>query len=177
MDLKTYTHKDAADIREMLLDMHDAVYDGGEDRFHERERFAWFVDLWSGKGGWSCVVGFDKGAPTGFAYGAPFEPGKWWKGSERPASVAPEATVFALSELMVMEKWRKRGISTKLHEALVDSRSENFATLLVDTTHPKVQALYETWKYEKVGEQKPFEDSPVFTIMVKPLAAAGRPVT
>lgn len=169
MDLKTYTHKDAADIREMLLDMHDAVYDGGEDRFHERERFAWFVDHWSSKESWSCVVGFDEGAPTGFAYGAAFDPGGWWKGSDRPASLAPEATVFALSELMVMERWRKTGVSTQLHEALVGSRDEDIATLLVDVSHPKVQGLYETWGYEKVGEQKPFDDSPVFAVMVKRL--------
>ncbi len=81
MDLKTYFQKDAAGIREMLLDMHDAVYDGEEDRFHERERFAWFVDRWSSKQSWCCVVGFDKGAPTGFAYGATFENGGWWKGA------------------------------------------------------------------------------------------------
>ncbi|MEU1072016.1 MULTISPECIES: hypothetical protein [unclassified Streptomyces] len=55
----------------------------------------------------------------------------------------------------------------------MDSRDDDFATLLVDTTHPKVQALYETWQYKKVGTQKPFEDSPVFTIMVKPLASSG----
>ncbi|WP_455356348.1 GNAT family N-acetyltransferase [Streptomyces sp. SYSU K217416] len=169
MDLKTYAHKDAADIREMLLDMHDAVYDGEEDRFHERERFAWFVDHWSSKESWSCVVGFEQGAPTGFAYGAAFDTRGWWKGSDRPASIAPEATVFALSELMVVEKWRKTGVSTQLHEALVDSRAEDIATLLVDVTHPKVQALYETWGYGKLGEQKPFDDSPVFAIMVKRL--------
>ncbi|WP_206603704.1 hypothetical protein [Streptomyces sp. CB03238] len=80
------------------------------DRFHERERFAWFVDHWSSKESRSCVVGLEQGAPTGFAYG-----------------------------------------------------------LLVDVRHPKVQALYETWGHEKLGEQKPFDDSPVFAIMVKRL--------
>ncbi|MGW3411811.1 GNAT family N-acetyltransferase [Streptomyces sp. NPDC000888] len=173
MDLKTYTHNDAGDVREMLLDMHDAVYDGGGDRFRARERFSYFVDLWSGKDGWSCVVGFDEGAPTGFAYGAPFSPEGWWKSSQRPASVAPDLTVFALSELMVMKRWRKTGVSAELYEALVLSRAEDVATLLVDVTHPKVQALYEDWGYEKVGEQKPFEDSPVFAIMVKRLKVSA----
>ncbi|WP_347404485.1 hypothetical protein [Streptomyces sp. MST-110588] len=49
----------------------------------------------------------------------------------------------------------------------MDSRGDDVATLLVDVTHGKVQALYERWGYEKVGEQKPFDDSPVFAVMVK----------
>ena len=43
------------------------------------------------------------------------------------------------------------------------------ARLLVDITHPKVQALYETWGYARVGEQQPFADSPVYAVMVKDL--------
>nr|WP_313897005.1 acetyltransferase [Streptomyces sp. GC420] len=41
--------------------------------------------------------------------------------------------------------------------------------LLVDVTHPKVQALYEAWGYAGVGEQQPFADSPVYAVMVKDL--------
>lgn len=77
--------------------------------------------------------------------------------------------LLSLSELMVMEEWRKTGLSTQLHETLVDSRGDDVATLLVDVTHPKVQTLYESWGYETAGEQKPFDDSPVFAIMVKRL--------
>ncbi|MBB1245824.1 GNAT family N-acetyltransferase [Streptomyces durbertensis] len=169
MELRMYTREDAAGVREMLLDMHESVHDGGSDRFRARERFAWFVDRWSGKESWSCVIGFDEGEPAGFAYGAAFGRGGWWKGSERPASIPPMESVFALSELLVVEKWRKTGLSDALHEALVDSRGDDVATLLVDVTHPKVLALYESWGYTKVDEQKPFEDSPVFAVMVKRL--------
>lgn len=48
-------------------------------------------------------------------------------------------------------------------------RAEDLAVLLVDVTHPKVQTLYESWKYAKVGEQQPFADSPVYAVMVKDL--------
>jgi hypothetical protein len=44
--------------------------------------------------------------------------------------------------------------------------------LLVDVTHPKVQSLYETWGYDKVGEQRPFADSPTYAVMVRELRAA-----
>ncbi|MBB5937862.1 GNAT superfamily N-acetyltransferase [Streptomyces zagrosensis] len=72
---------------------------------------------------------------------------------------------------MVLPPWRKQGVSTRLHEALIGAcRQEARSTLLVDVTHPKVVRLYESWGYGKVGEQKPFEDSPVFAVMVKELA-------
>ncbi|WP_459250997.1 GNAT family N-acetyltransferase [Streptomyces youssoufiensis] len=77
--------------------------------------------------------------------------------------------VIGLSELLVLKEWRKTGTSQRLHDAVVSSRGDEVATLLVDVAHPKVVELYERWGYEKVGEQKPFEDSPVFDIMVKRL--------
>jgi hypothetical protein len=39
----------------------------------------------------------------------------------------------------------------------------------VDTTHPKVQALYESWGYRKIGEGQPFTDSPVYAVMLADL--------
>ena len=39
----------------------------------------------------------------------------------------------------------------------------------MDTTHPKVQALYESWGYRKVGQRQPFPDSPVYAVMLAEL--------
>lgn len=41
--------------------------------------------------------------------------------------------------------------------------------LTVDVTHPKVQAMYESWGYRKVGEDQPFPDSPLFAVMLAEL--------
>ncbi|MGW9378661.1 hypothetical protein ACWHAO_11595 [Streptomyces albidoflavus] len=49
------------------------------------------------------------------------------------------------------------------------TREDDLAVLLVDVTHPKVQALYESWGYRKVGEDQPFPDSPVFAVMMAEL--------
>lgn len=67
---------------------------------------------------------------------------------------------------MVRERWRKTGTSARLHRALMDATEADLAALLVDVTHPKVQALYESWGYRKVGERQPFPDSPVFALML-----------
>ncbi|MER6916412.1 hypothetical protein ABT354_32530 [Streptomyces sp. NPDC000594] len=56
---------------------------------------------------------------------------------------------------MVRTPWRKTGISKALHDALLSGRPESRATLLVDQSHPKVHALYETWGWETVGDHRP----------------------
>ncbi|GAA2125247.1 GNAT family N-acetyltransferase [Streptomyces synnematoformans] len=168
MEVKHYGQAETAGIRELLLDLHDGEYAGSDDAFHSRDRFAQFVDSWSGKEGFACVVGYEEQEPVGFAYGAPFAAGRWWKGSDLPTGYTGPS--FALSELMVLPGWRKTGVAARLHDALLGRRTEPRATLLVDVTHPRVQALYESWGYEKIGEQKPFADSPVFAVMVRPLS-------
>ncbi|MFI2031427.1 GNAT family N-acetyltransferase [Streptomyces buecherae] len=170
MKYSDYTSADAADIREMILDIYSAVHSSSGDPFRSRNRFSEFYDKWSAKPSWSCVVSFAaQGNPTGFAYGASFAPGGWWKGAERPDSVPQDAPTFALSELLVLEEWRKTGTSKQLHDIVVNSCGDALSTLCVDVAHPKVVRLYESWGYVKEGEQKPFEDSPTFAVMVKRL--------
>ncbi|WP_181785493.1 GNAT family N-acetyltransferase [Streptomyces phytophilus] len=152
----------------MLLDVHDDCYaDQQHDPFNTRERFAEFVDHWSSRPGWTCVVGYDDGEPVGYAYGASLTPGReWWRGHLEPKPEPERSSTFGVSEVMVRPKWRKTGISRRLHDSLLEGRPEALTTLSVDRDHPKVQALYESWGYRKVGEDKPFEDSPTFSIMV-----------
>lgn len=169
MDVKHYGHQDASDIRALLLDIHDDAYAGDPDRFHSRERFAEFVDAWSGKETWECVIGFEDGEPVGYAYGASFGPGGWWRGVDDPEWLTPKTRVFALSELMVVPHWRKTGSAVKIHDAILNGLEADAITLFVDSAHPKVQALYESWGYDKLCESKPFDDSPLYAVMVKAL--------
>ncbi|GAA2364631.1 hypothetical protein GCM10010246_66140 [Streptomyces cuspidosporus] len=167
--LRHYTHDDLGAIRQVLLDVHADAY---ADRMDEPfvQRFPWFVDHWGGKPGFSCVIGYDGDEPVGFTYGAPADPGReWWRGYLQP--VPAETATFSLSELMVRPKWRKTGVSQRLHQTLVASRPETFAVLTVDTKRPKIQALYESWGYRKIGEQQPFPDSPLYAVMLRDLQA------
>lgn len=89
------------------------------------------------------------------------QPGReWWRPTAFERNNGHTAT-YAVSEVMVRPQWRKQGISERLHEALLKKRSEDFAVLLVDVTHPKAQDLYETCGYEKAGEQHPVAYAPV----------------
>ncbi|MGP2436574.1 GNAT family N-acetyltransferase [Streptomyces sp. JW3] len=155
-------------FRQMLIDVHaDAYADQMDDPFHQR--FDWFVDHWSSAEGFTCVVAYDEGEPTGFAYGAPATPGReWWRDCGYEPDSGRTAT-YSVSEIMVRPRWRKQGVSGRLHAALLEERAEDLAVLLVEVGHPKVRALYESWGYQKVGERQPFADSPLFAVMVKEL--------
>ncbi|MGW8989115.1 N-acetyltransferase family protein [Streptomyces zhihengii] len=169
IDLRYFGHGNLPEgFKQMLIEVHaDSYADAMDDEFNQR--FPWFVDHWSEMGGFTCVVAFDGDEPTGFAYGAPLQPGReWWRSTEFEPNNGYTST-YAVSEVMVRPQWRKQGVSDRLHEALLQERSEDLAVLLVDVTHPQVQKLYETWGYEKAGEQRPFADSPLYAVMVKRL--------
>ncbi len=169
IDLRHYGHNDLGEIRQTLLAVHADAY---ADRMDEPfiQRFPWFVDHWGGKPDFSCMIAYDGGEPVGFAYGAPLEPGyEWWREYLDPAPA--KTSTFAVSELMLRVKWRKRGLSEPLHGALLNSRSEALAVLTVDTKRPKLQAMYESWGYRKIGERQPFPDSPLYAVMLRELHA------
>ncbi|WJV47387.1 GNAT family N-acetyltransferase [Streptomyces flavofungini] len=172
LDLRHCGHAHATAIRELLLDVHDEVYEGTDDPLAPREAFARFVDSWSGKEDFACVVAYDREQPVGYAYGAPLTPvTTWWKrvvpslSAEFTAETG--ARTFALSELMVRAPWRGTGASRLIHDELLRARIENRVTLLVHVDHVKVRALYESWGYEAVGEVVPtFLGAPTLCAMV-----------
>ncbi|WP_406390217.1 twin-arginine translocation signal domain-containing protein [Streptomyces sp. NBC_00882] len=115
---------------------------------------------------------YDQDQPVGYAYGAPLPAGApWWGGllTEVPADVVEETgtRTYALSELMVRVPWRKTGAARQLHDALLDDRPEERATLLVDQEHPKVHALYESWGWHTLGDLRSrIPDAPLFHAML-----------
>ncbi|CAG7601496.1 hypothetical protein SBRY_10426 [Actinacidiphila bryophytorum] len=55
------------------------------------------------------------------------------------------------------------------HVAPRDAHARSTSLAVVDTTHPRVEALYEAWGYRRVGTQRPFADSPLYAVMVAEL--------
>ncbi|MGW4032785.1 GNAT family N-acetyltransferase [Streptomyces sp. NPDC004838] len=175
--VRRFTHEDLPEIRQALIDIHaDAYADAMDAEFNQR--FPWFVDHWGGNHGFDCVIAFDGEAPAAFAYGAPSTPYReWWR--EHLKETPAEHRTFSYSELAVRTRYRKTGTAELVTWALLDGRDEDLVVLLVDTDHPRVQALYETWGFRKVGERQPFPDSPVYAVMLAelPLERPGKAVS
>ncbi|MET7784747.1 GNAT family N-acetyltransferase [Streptomyces mirabilis] len=167
LDIRRFGHDDLPQIRQTIIDLHAAA--AGPDRDDDfKKKFPWFVDHWGGNADFACVLAYDGEEAVGFAYGAPAVPGReWWR---EHLDQAPEKTVtFSYSELAVSPNWRKKGVADLLSRALLESRDEDLAVLLVDVEHPRVQGLYEEWGFRKVGERQPFPDSPVYAVMLAEL--------
>ncbi|MGV9314921.1 GNAT family N-acetyltransferase [Streptomyces sp. NPDC003691] len=167
LEIRHFTHHDLSQIRRTLIDVHADAYAGAmEDDFNQR--FPWFVDHWGSDPDFACVIAFDGDTAAGFAYGAPAPPYReWWREHLSPA---PERDrTFAYSELAVRTAYRKTGTGEALSRALLGDRDEDLAVLLVDTEHPRVQYLYESWGFRKVGERQPFPDSPLYAVMLAEL--------
>lgn len=169
LELVHHDHTTAKVIRQTLIDVHADVYAAQmDDPFVQR--FPWFVDHWSENPGFTCVIGYDAGEPVGYAYGAAQREGaEWWQGHRATPRPASGTRTYAVSEIMVRHQWRKTGTAHRIHEALLAERPEALSVLLVDTAHPKVRSLYESWSYTQVGTQQPFPDSPLFAVMVRAL--------
>lgn len=179
IDIQHYTHHQAAELRPLLLQVYGEVYAeaAATDPFATVERFGQGLDGWSGRPGWTCVVGYDEDhQAVGYAYGAPLPArAPWWGGlvTEVSPDVVEETgtRTYALSELMVRAPWRKTGTAKALHDALLAARPEERATLLVDQDHPKVHRLYESWGWTTLGDLRPrIEHAPLFHAMLLPLS-------
>ncbi|MFD4261787.1 GNAT family N-acetyltransferase [Streptomyces sp. NPDC058534] len=167
LDIRRFGHDDLPQIRQAIIDLHAEA--AGPDRDDDfKKKFPWFVDHWGGNPDFACVIAYEDDEAVGFAYGAPAAEGReWWREHLAPA---PEKTVtFSYSELAVSPKKRKQGVADALSRSLLEGRLEDLAVLLVDVTHPRVQTLYESWGFRKVGERQPFPDSPLYAVMLAEL--------
>ncbi|NLU73214.1 GNAT family N-acetyltransferase [Streptomyces sp. HNM0575] len=166
-ELRHFGHDDLPQIRQDIISVHaDAYADAMDDEFNQK--FPWFVDHWGGHPAFACVVAYDGHEPVGFAYGAPAKDGReWWR--EHLETVPEKARTFHFSELAVRTARRGTGLAARLTRELLNSRDADLSALLVDTEHPKVQAVYGSWGFRQVGEQQPFPDSPKYAVMLADL--------
>lgn len=174
--LRHYGLDEVEAVRPRLTELYAEVYaDRLSDPFFSVPRFLERLEGHVSRPGWEAVVGYDGDTAIGYAYGSPLpERSRWWAGmltplSEEETDETGGRRTFALFELLVRAPWRKTGSAHRIHEELLAGRQEKRVTLLVEPTHPKVQALYEQWGYENIGDQRPFPDAPVYATMLRHL--------
>lgn len=121
--------------------------------------------------GFTAVLAYADGRPVGYAYANTIEHGDryWQRTSPSPAQKYTERPVMALKEIGIRSAWRKTGTARHIHDALLATRDEPFATLMVNAAagDGKVHALYKSWGYEDIGQSQPSPASPVLTVMIR----------
>ncbi|MFE6894821.1 GNAT family N-acetyltransferase [Streptomyces sp. NPDC057694] len=178
VDVKHFVAADLPEFRQHILDIHVEVRQrdfGLTGTFYDVERFDERLSAYSSRPGWTAVMGFEDGQPVGFCFGTALAPDtKWWHNMLTP--LTPDASkedgkrTVSLNEIVVRKPWRGRSVAWQLHEAWLQHRTESRVTLLVNPKagNGAVEAVYEAWGYRKVGDQQPFSDSPVFSVMLRP---------
>ncbi|MEU6680873.1 GNAT family N-acetyltransferase [Streptomyces sp. NPDC046925] len=171
IDLRTFTALDAA--RGDLLDVYAEVRapllhlpNYAVTVFGER------LDRHGTEPGFMAVLAYADGHPVGYAYGNRIEHGDryWQRTSPAPPAQYTERPAVALKEIGVSPAWRGTGTARRIHDALLASREEPYATLMVNKAagDGKVHALYESWGYRDIGQSQPSAASPVLTVMTRP---------
>ena len=147
------------------------------DPFDSPDAFMHRFDAYTQGRAFDLVIAYADGEPAGQSWGWPLAPGsKWWDGLD--AEPEPGFTVedgqrtFALSEIMVRQKWTGRGVAHALHDELLSTRPEKRATLLVEPENTVAYRAYTAWGWQKVAQLRPaWPDAPLFDVLILPLPA------
>jgi GNAT superfamily N-acetyltransferase len=118
---------------------------------------------------------------AGFTYGFPLPSDtRWWSTTQPPlpADFVREDgdRTFAVIELAVRAPYRRRGIAAALHAALLDGLGAERVTLSVrpEPEAAPAQSAYASWGYRGVGMSRPWEDAPLYRMMVLDLGKQPR---
>jgi GNAT superfamily N-acetyltransferase len=129
--------------------------------------------------GFALVEARDGPSLAGIAFGLTVQPpGGWWNNltTPLPTEVTAErpGRTFALIELLVRARWRRQGIAQTMHDLLLKDRPEERAILTALPAAAPAQAAYQRWGWHKVAQKRnPLPGSPLFDLLVRPLAAHG----
>lgn len=118
------------------------------------------------------VVTYQGGEAIGQAWGWPLTGrSRWWEGllSEPESGFAHEdgRRTFALSEIMVSQKWAGKGVAHTLHDNLLSARTESRATLLVEPENTRAYRAYVRWGWRKIAQLRPgWDNAPLFDVLI-----------
>lgn len=161
-----------------LIDTYLDVYADSSDEFFSKERYTEQLDSHLEAPGWTAICAYDAEELIGYIYGFPLSPRTgWWEGLMEAAppgfTQETEGRTFAISEILVKKSYQRRGIATWLHKRLIEGRTEERATLLVEPENAAAQAAYGSWGWTKVNRLHPdWGDiqAPVYDVMMLELS-------
>lgn len=172
------THHNQSDmpaLKDELLSVYREVYnDRLRESFFSEDRFWGRLEAYASRDGFSLIAARLSSGLIGFTLGFTLPSGsRWWDGLREnvpPDQVAENGRrTFAVAELMVRTSYRRRGYARALSAALLDNRTEERSTLLVRPENTAARTAYLSWGWRIFGHIQPFEDSPVYEVMLRDL--------
>ncbi|MFK0250208.1 GNAT family N-acetyltransferase [Amycolatopsis azurea] len=174
--LHRHDAREMQQLRDELLSVYAVVYaDVLADPFFSAPRFWERLENYARGPGFSLVTGRLEGKLVGYSLGyrLPNESG-WWRGfrgeTDMTALSENGERTFAVTQLMVLPDWQRRGYAKQLHDELLSNRTEERATLLVRPDNVPARTAYLKWGWQQFGQVKPFSDSPVYDSLMLPLS-------
>ncbi len=160
------------ELKPVLLSVYKKVYEALlGDPFFAPDRFWQRLEAYAKWPGFALVAGWVDDSMVGYTLGYTLpERSAWWRGFR--GNVVPEllkedgSRTFAVTQLMVLPDWRRRGYAHRLHDALLADRAEERATLLVKPDNIPARTAYLSWGWRKFGELQPFDDAPVYESLI-----------
>lgn len=145
-----------------------------DDPFFHPDRFWDRIERGSHRDGFRLVTGRVQGELVGFTLGSVLPADTaWWrgfKGNPDPDLVRETGTrTFGINELQVRPAWRRRGYAKTMSEALLKEQAVERVTLLVRADNAPAYIAYLSWGFRVVGQIQPFDDSPLYEVMLKKL--------
>jgi len=176
MDDLTLQHYDSSQARAIAGELAAAYRDAyvgtpqEHDPFYSAKRFVERFNGYTSAPGFELVSAHSADELVGYAFGYTLpRSARWWAGllDPVPDGFTDETgnRTFALNELHVRDRWRGRGIASRLHSELVNHRHEDRVTILVRPDNP-ARATYLHWGYRVVSRLQPYPDSPVYDALI-----------
>lgn len=174
LQIARWSAEAVARLRPELIDVHiDARAELLDQPFYSAERFDERLDRYVTAPGFALVTARFGDRLVGYTFGSPLPADTQWWNDTIPAEPDSAAELFheyagrtfAFREILVRKSHQRRGIAHRLHDALLNDRPEERATLVVRPDNP-ASNLYVRWGWSVVGHTQPFEDGPRFDALV-----------
>ncbi len=178
--LTSHTVTDAADLLDELCAVYADAYGvelDGEKISAFRNRATKALD----RPRYGLLTAQDEEQLVGFIFGYALPAGSsWWDGlTPAPAAGFTDedgTRTFALAEIEVRAAWQGKGVGRALHDAMLNARHEERATLATGPQADAARTLYERWGWQAAGKI-PGKTSSYFseyTLYVVPLPRGKR---
>jgi GNAT superfamily N-acetyltransferase len=177
----TFRRYDALNIRQLRVTV-EAIYRdsyveaiASRDPFDSVETFIGRFDSYTANTSLDVVIAWLDGEPVGQTWGWPLPADtRVWRGviPPPPEEFTTETghRTFILSEIMVRQGWKGKGIAHALHDELLSGRHEERARLLVRPDNIVAYRAYLKWGWSRVGQRRPeLPDAPLFDVLMVPL--------